>query len=56
MLNLLPSGNIESYMSAHVLLFFKRVDKKMRNARFAEHFISFFETSLINSVIQEREF
>ena len=43
-------------MSAHVFIeFIKRVREKRSNARLAEHFISFFATSLINSIIKEHE-
>ena len=42
-------------MSAHVLLnLLNELGKRDKNARL-EHFISFFATSLINSIIQEHE-
>ena len=43
-------------MSAHVLLnLLNELGKRDKNARLAEHFISFFATSLINSIIREHE-
>ena len=42
-------------MSTHFIEFIKRVEEKRSNARFAEHFISFIATSLINSIIQKHE-
>ena len=40
-------------MSAHFFIeFIKRVEEKRKIARFAEHFISFFTTSLINNNAQ----
>ena len=42
-------------MSAHVLLNLLNMFGK-KKLRLAEHFISFFTTSLINSIIQEHEY
>ena len=43
-------------MSTHVLLnLLNELGKRDKNARLVEHFISFFATSLINSIIQEHE-
>ena len=40
-------------MSAHVLLKLLNELRKRDNVRFAEHFISFFATTLMTSMIQE---
>ena len=43
-------------MNAHVLLnLLNELGKRDKNARLAEHFISFSKTSLINSIIQEHK-
>ena len=40
---------------SYFVKFMKRVWVKRLNARLAEHYISFFATSLLNSIIQENE-
>ena len=51
------SVNRVYYMSAHVLLnLLNKLRKRDKNVRLAEHFISFFATSLINSIIHENEY
>ena len=36
-----------------IIEFIKQVGNKRQNVRLAEHFIAFFATSLINSILQE---
>ena len=47
--------NRGSYMSAHVLLNLLNELRKRDNMRLAKYFISFFATSLMNSITQEHQ-